>query len=1197
MTRYQFSIDRGGTFTDCILFDRETQERRVTKVLSSPQAPVVGIRQLLNLGTSDTIPPSDVRMGTTVATNALLERKGRRTCLLITRGFADLLDIGTQARPDLFSLDIRRPAPLQDLVLEVSARLDPSGAILERPEEEELQSIIVALEKAGVESIAVSVLHSYKNPELERFIGARLRSAGFEAVFLSHEAVNEMGFLGRTSTAVVDAYLTPLLTDYLEGLAGELPQSRLRLMQSAGGLATLERARGSRTLLSGPAGGIIAAERVAEAIAADQLITFDMGGTSSDVSLFAGAPDRVFESEIEGHFVRAPSMDIHTVAAGGGSVCRFDGQALTVGPDSVGSIPGPLCYGNSHGTELSVTDVNLLLGRLVQDHFPFPLDIELARGALEKITRAVRTSVHGDPTATAESVALGFTRVLTTKMAEAIAKVTVGRGLDARDFSLLVFGGAGGQHACDVARHLGIRRVISHELSGVLSAFGIGLSDLLWTSEVDGGGSTLDGESLQRLSQKLEHLGKRGTQQLLFEQKLGEGVARGENVRVQRSLELRYAGTSTSIVVPLQSLDAMKQSFEERHEALFGFSRPGVPVVIFAGRIECTLTGPRLPPVELAPPEAAAPPQTRVTPVVLSCGTRQDVPIYELEALRHCGAVSGPALILSPTGTFLVESGFRAWFQEGYLVMEDLSQGKRQDSRSPELEERPDVALLEVMAARFSSIAEQMGQALRRSAASTNIRDRLDFSCALFDCAGQLVANAPHIPVHLGAMSESVRATLRRHPHLDPGDVIVTNDPSLGGSHLPDITVITPVFDEQATLRFFTASRGHHADVGGITPGSMPPNSRSIEEEGVVFSADFLVQRGVFQEQKILDKLTRGPHPARRPQENLGDLRAQVAANNLGRTLLRNLCLDYGTSRVERYMHFLHQRAEEGVRQAIARLPSGKQSFTDYLDDGSAISVSLEMQNGQLLVDFSGTAAQQPGNLNAPRAVTLAAVLYFLRCQLTDPLPLNEGCLRPVKLVVPEGSLLHPSAGAAVAAGNVETSQRVVDVLFGASGIAAASQGTMNNLSFGDGSFGYYETIGGGAGATARFDGASGVHTHMTNTRITDVEILESLYPIRVLEFRVRKGSGGDGAQCGGDGIVRELLVLSPLEVSMLSQRRSMAPFGLHGGHPGAPGRNLVDSREAPGSFVRQLAAGTRLRIETPGGGGYGAPGASTVPT
>jgi 5-oxoprolinase (ATP-hydrolysing) len=1172
----------------------------VAKVLSTARAPLEGIRKLLGLGAEAPIPPCSIRMGTTVATNALLERRGEPSLLVITRGFRDLLEIGTQARPKLFDLEIRKPPPLYAEVIEVDARCSANGEVLTRPDWTQVRKDLEFARSRGFSSLAVVVLNSYANGELEVELGRLAREVGFPHVVLSHEAAPEMGLLARGDTALLDAYLTPLVARYARSLIDELPGSRLELMQSSGGLCAASRLRGQHAILSGPAGGFVAAAEIARRAAVSQAIFFDMGGTSTDVSRFSGEFDRSYETEIAGVRVRAPMMNIHTVAAGGGSICRTDGYRLSVGPDSAGADPGPLCYGNPRAVELTLTDVNVLLGRLPSERFPF--ELETARAA-QKLLEIQRQLAERGTYKTTVELCQGFLEIANANMAEAIRQVSIARGYDVREHTLIVFGGAGGQHAGALAKKLGIRRVLVHPLAGVLSAYGMGLAARSSSKERDLGRDALTPVSLVHavgVARELETLARA---ELAAENGAGE-------LRIINRVDLRYAGTDSPLTLELASLAELEIRFAQAHARAYGFSRSDVAIELVAVRVEALwerdLPAFRPPragknagsgSAEVGSPNSDGAKSLRHVEVWFGSAPER-TPVFARETLLAGQSVPGPALILEDTSTLVLEPGSQAFVEaDGTLRIEveslaaNAEAEERTRASSRELDAEPaDPILLEVMSHAFMSIAEQMGHLLRRTAVSTNIRERLDFSCAVFDRDAGLVANAPHIPVHLGAMSESVRAVIAAHPDAEDGDAFLTNDPTAGGSHLPDITVVSPIF-VGGKLEFFCANRGHHADVGGTTPGSMPADSTRLEEEGVIFRALRAVHRGVFERDAVLRALRAGPFPARHPSQNLADLEAQLAANRLGTEQLLALTRDHGVDRVRHYMRHVQDYGAARVLREIARLEPGSRHFTDQLDNGAVITVALTLGPDTLTLDFTGTSPEHAGNLNAPRAVTVAAVMYFLRSLANDSMPLNSGCLRPVTLILPHPSLLSPGPTRAVAGGNVETSQRLVDVLLGAAGVAAASQGTMNNLTLGNERFAYYETIGGGAGAGPGFRGASAVHTHMTNTRITDPEVLEARYPLRLVEFSIRRGSGGHGEFPGGDGICRELEALEPMRISLLSNRRTLAPFGLAGGAAGQPGRNLVNGKQMPSSFSIELEPGARIRVETPGGGGYGPPG------
>ncbi len=1111
--------------------------------------------------------------------------------MLATAGFADALEIGTQQRPDLFALTIVKPGILYSEVLEARGRVDAQGREIEVLDEESLTASLRSLRDRGFEDLAIVFLHGYAFPAHERAAADCARRVGFARVTCSHETDPAIGLTARGDTTTVDAYLTPLLSEYLEGLMRRLPGSSLRLMQSGGGLCDAERLRGHNAILSGPAGGAVACSRLAQRAGYSRAIGFDMGGTSTDVSRHAdGEWGKAYESGAGGMRVRAPSMDIHTVASGGGSLCRLAAGRLTVGPESAGSDPGPICYGRSpEGDGLTVTDVNLFLGRLAEDYFPFPLRREPVARKLEEMRNAL--IADGRP-ATAEALAAGFLEIVDRQMAQAIKDVSLARGHDPAAHALVVFGGAGGQHACAVARLLGIRAILIHPLSGVLSALGMGLAETRWEGSAPlarlSPGNDRAGSEPSALESVFAGLEARGLDALS-----SQGNPKG-TVTHKRRLDLRYAGTEHTLTVELPADGDWRTAFESDHQAWFGYARPGRALEAIQARVEsigaASADWPRLPPQ----PEGTLPRPVRHT-VLYSRSGPAEVPVYRREDLPAGAVLAGPALILDRVATVVLEADFRATADaEGMLLLEPIAAtgtaaGPR-TSRGP-----AEIALLELFNHAFMSIAGRMGTVLQRTALSTNVKERLDFSCALFDAQGNLIANAPHIPVHLGAMGESVRHVLRSHPRPRPGDAFVTNNPYRGGSHLPDITVVTPIFLEAAgeAPAFFAANRAHHSDVGGTTPGSMPAFSTRLEEEGVLLDAELLTENGAFRSEAMLELFRRGTWPARNPQDNLSDLEAQLAANRAGAALLADLAAEHGWELVRRHMDLLRENAALQVRRALARLPQGTRVFADALDDGTPIKVAVTLDGQGAAVDFTGTGPESPGNLNAPPAVVRSAVIYVLRCLVAERIPLNEGCLDPVRIHIPQGCILNPSPGRAVAGGNVETSQRVVDVLLGALGLAAASQGTMNNVTFGDGTFGYYETLAGGAGAGPDFHGASAIHTHMTNTRITDPEVLETRYPVQLERFEIRKGSGGSGHWRGGDGLIRQYRFLKPVDVSLLTQRRVQAPFGMEGGESGAQGKNLrltaVGGRaELPGATSYAAEAGEGLIIETPGGGGWG---------
>jgi 5-oxoprolinase (ATP-hydrolysing) len=1164
---YQFWIDRGGTFTDAIARAPDGT-LRVGKVRSTDDAPVIAIRSLLGLSDDAPVPPVLVRLGTTLATNALLERRGTRTALVITRGFADLLAIGDQTRRDLFALDIARFEPVVDAVLELDARLDAGGAVVAWPDDAAVAEVAKELQARGIADVALAVIHAAAAPDDEHRLGAALRRHGVATVTCSTDVASEQGLLARTDTTVADAYLTPVLARYLARLGAALPGSRIELMKSSGGLVAASAFRGRDAVISGPAGGAVAVAVLVRRHGLAAAIGFDMGGTSTDVTWVDGAStgdgllagvERVHEAEVAGVRLKAPMLAIHTVAAGGGSLCRWDGLRLTVGPASAGAEPGPLCYGSEAATVPAISDADLVLGRLAADRFPLPLDADRARAGLAALGAAAGL---GD----AAAAAAACVAVADAAMADAIRRVSIGRGRDPRDAALVAFGGAAAAHACAVAGQLGVRRIVVPPYAGVLSAWGIGHAATTWHGEADAGGVELAAgwARVGELAAALVARGRPATPGRIIE-------------RV--GLELRYAGAEAAVTVRAGSdVRDTAARFAAAHRAAFGYDRDAA-IEVMVVRVELEAAAGEVVDGDWPErPEAAPVRRQRMW----SAGREVEAGVWLRGALGRAQRIDGPAVIVDDTATVVVDVGWSAVVaSDGSLLIEGASASTSAGSSS-----EIDPVKLEVWGNRFMAIAEQMGECLRRTAVSVNIRERRDYSCAVFDAHGGLVANAPHIPVHLGAMGETIRSLLAERA-IDPGTVYACNDPDAGGSHLPDITVITPVHVGGA-LAYFTASRGHHADVGGITPGSMPPASASLADEGCVLRHLPIVAGGRFAEAAVRAALATGPHPARRPDDNVADLVAQVAANQLGARLVAEAIARHGEE-VGAAMRAVQDQAAALVAREIAALGGVARTFRDALDDGTPIVVAVRVAAGdRLTVDFTGTGGVHAGNLNAPRAVTVAAVLYVLRCLVGAPIPLNAGCLAPVELVIPPGSLLDPGPGRAVCGGNVETSQRIVDVLLGALGVAAASQGTMNNLTLGDDRRAYYETIAGGAGATARAPGASAVHTHMTNTRITDAEVLEARFPVRVRRFAIRRGSGGAGAHRGGDGVIRELELLAPMRVSILSERRTTAPFGLAGGGPGLPGVNHVAGTVVPGKASVDAAAGTVVLVETPGGGGFG---------
>ncbi len=1189
---WQFWVDRGGTFTDVI--GRAPDGRLIARKLLS-EAPIrysdaatAGIREILGLAHDATIPTGlieSVKMGTTVGTNALLTRSGEPVLLVTTEGFADQLAIGDQARPEIFALHIVKPRPLYSRVIEARERIDANGAVLVALDTESLRERLAEARASGLRACAIAFLHSWRNPTHELAAGEIARCVGFTQVSLSHQASPLIKFVPRAETAVLDAHLTPPLSRHVAAVIRNLPpHTRLEFMQSNGGLVDAAQFKGKDSVLSGPAGGLIGMVKVGLAAGFDRLIGFDMGGTSTDVALYAGELERRAESMIAGCRIRVPMLAIHTVAAGGGSILHFDGQRLLVGPDSAGSQPGPLSYRN--GGPLTVTDANVLLGRIRPEHFPAvfgpdgrqPLDTEAVREAFSALARRVNQALGLDYSA--ETLAEAYLDIAVENMAAAIRHVSLARGIDPRDFTLVAFGGAGGQLACRVAARLHMARILVPPHASVLSAYGIGLAERrsIHQQAVE---ATLDASLLPRLASLADELRGAAAQDLAAQGERAEGMS--FEVRVW----LRPARADTLLAVPLSGLDEILHAFQQQHAARFGFADPDQALTCAAVEVEARSGGGSALPYQL-PTQAGEPLGDAALHIA---GHWQTLPLYRRETLAAGQRLVGPAIVVEADTCTVVEPGWTLTVNpQGDLVLTaaDTAQA-RPDAR------RPDPAWLTLFNRRFMSIAEDMGTALAASARSVNIRERLDFSCALFDAQGNLVANAPHIPVHLGSMGEAVRSLLERFgPELRPGDAWLLNSPYAGGTHLPDITVIMPGFDVNGRrLLYFTAARAHHADIGGIAPGSMPAASRRIDEEGCLSEGLMLVRAGLFQEAAVRAWLTAPPWPARNPAQNLADLHAQVAACALGQRLLRALADEVGEAAVTAYMGYVQDYAETVVRRLLTRLKDG--TYTLPLDGGAviAVSVRIDPQRGRAVIDFSGTSPQIEGNLNAPASIARSAVLYVFRTLIEEDIPLNAGVLRPLDIHLPESSLLNPRPPVAVVAGNVETSQNIVDALYAALGVLAAGQGTMNNLAFGDGERQYYETVCGGSGAGVHFDGTDAVHCHMTNSRLTDPEILERDFPVRVERFAIRRGSGGAGRSHGGDGVTRALRFLAPLQGNLLALRREVCPFGLNGGGPGACGRQWIERANGtieplPGIAEFIISPGDLLVLETPGGGGYG---------
>jgi 5-oxoprolinase (ATP-hydrolysing) len=1196
MPRWQFWIDRGGTFTDIVALSPEGNIISRKLLSENPErytdAALQGIQDILQCPAG--APPDgrigNIKMGTTVGTNALLERKGEKVALAITQGLKDCLRIGYQNRPDIFALNIRLPEQLYQTVIEIDERIGAQGDTLRPLDIDRVHLQLQELYRKGLRALAIVLMHAWRYPEHERRVAEIARQIGFSQISVSHEVSPLLKIVSRGDTTVVDAYLTPLLRRYVaqvaEGLGDTQSQPRLLFMQSNGGLAEAHAFQGKDSILSGPAGGIVGAVAVSKQAGFDKMIAFDMGGTSTDVAHYAGELERTFETEIAGVRMRAPMMSIYTIAAGGGSILHFDGIRYRVGPESAGANPGPACY--RRGGSLTVTDPNLMLGKLPL--FPavfgpegdLPPDADLVKQLFGEL--AARIEVESGDCRFPEQVAEGFLDIAVENMAAAIKKISVQKGYNIAEYALCCYGAAGGQHACKIADRLGMRTILLHPLAGVLSAYGMGLADfrVLKRQALEIPLESADDEALAGCLDNLERQGR----WTLRSQGLSEG-----QIRSERKLLLRFQGTDTALEIDFTGKRAMADQFQRLYRQRFGFCYERRPVLIETAMVECIGSEtPGMDSRDFTPPQGDG--KIALSTCLFSGGQWHETPVYRREDLIPDRAIPGPAIIVEPTSTIVIEPGWQGTLREsGDLILIRSQPVQRAFAAGT----RTDPVLLEIFNKLFMSIAEQMGFVLQNTAHSVNIKERLDFSCAVFDARGQLIANAPHIPVHLGSMGESVQALMLKHSgQWRPGDVYLLNSPYAGGTHLPDITVVKPVFaPDGSQLLFLTASRGHHADVGGISPGSMPAASRSIEEEGILSDGLKIVSEGRLLEPELRTWLGSGPYPARNPEQNLADLQAQIAANEKGAGELLNMVSSYTLPVVQAYMQYVQDNAEACVRAVLARISDG--AFDYAMDNGAKIAVSIRVDREQrrARIDFSGTSSQLPNNFNAPAAVCKAAVLYVFRTLVQDDIPLNAGCLKPLEIIIPEGSLLNPKPPAAVVAGNVETSQAIVDALYGALGVLAASQGTMNNFTFGNEHYQYYETICGGAGAGKGFDGCSAVHTHMTNSRITDPEVLEWRFPVLLEEFSIRAGSGGSGLYRGGDGVIRSIRFLQPMTACILSSHRIIPPFGLDGGRSGKPGANTVirnDGRieSLPGCAETFMAAGDVFRIETPGGGGFG---------
>ncbi|HEV2562960.1 MAG TPA: hydantoinase B/oxoprolinase family protein [Rhizomicrobium sp.] len=1191
--KWNFYIDRGGTFTD-VVGEAPDGALSSLKLLSQDprydDAALEGIRRFLGVETNAPIPSArvgEVRMGTTVATNALLTRNGERVVLVTTRGFKDQLRIGYQNRPRLFALNIELPDMLYSRVIEAAERVSAEGDVLHTLEEAPLREALRAARAEGYAACAILFMHGYRYPAHEKRAAEIAHELGFAQISVSHDTVPLMKFVSRGDTTVADAYLSPVLSRYADQISGALGDARLSFMTSNGGLAAPGFFRGKDAIVSGPAGGVVGMAETARAAGFDSVIGFDMGGTSTDVSRFDGTYERVYETEIAGVRLRVPMMAIHTVAAGGGSILHYDGARFRVGPDSAGADPGPKCY--RRGGPLAVTDANVMVGKLRGEFFPNIFGARADEPLDDASVREAFASLARETGRTPEDVADGFIRIAVENMANAIKRISVARGYDTRRYTLNCFGGAGGQHACLVADALGMTRIFIHPFASLLSAYGMRLASLRALRQ-RAVGAVLNDDTIKSLSEIAATLSAETASEIEAQ----GGSAEQFIARVH----VRYAGSDTTLPIELASAEDMSRDFAEAHARHFGFGFEGKELIAESIEVEATSSPSPPEPGERAGVRGSL--RKNLSGLTLapnggegtrfySQGAWHDAQVHRIAEMESGAIVQGPALLIEPHQTIVVEPEWRAEITAERAVIlsrETPRQTAHTDASGV------DPVLLEVFANLFMAIAEEMGATLQNTASSVNIKERLDFSCAIFDCSGGLVANAPHMPVHLGSMGDCVTAIMKKHPRMESGDMFVTNAPYDGGTHLPDVTVVAPVFIDGAR-RFFVAARGHHADIGGITPGSMPAFSHDISQEGALFDGVQMIHAGAFDEAAMRAVLSAGEYPARNPDQNIADLKAQAAACAKGAEELRRAVSLYGEETVTAYMRHVQDNAEDEVRRVIGALKDG--AFSMPMDGGMKICVKVSVDRAARTarVDFTGTSAQAPNNLNAPRSVTKAAVLYVFRCLVESDIPMNAGCLKPLEIIVPERSLLNPRWPAAVAGGNVETSQAVVDALFGALGVMAAAQGTMNNLTFGNARHQYYETICGGAGAGADFDGQSAVHTHMTNSRLTDPEVLETRFPVLLEEFSIRRNSGGAGRHRGGDGVLRRIKFRQGMTAAILSTRRETEPFGLAGGKTASPGANMLmrangEMFSLRGADEIEVFTGDEIIIATPGGGGFG---------
>jgi 5-oxoprolinase (ATP-hydrolysing) len=1196
-SKWQFWIDRGGTFTD-IIARRPDASLISRKYLSdNPQAyddaAVYGIKSILQIPQSDPVPEDlvdKIKMGTTVATNALLERKGEPVLLAITEGFKDALEIGYQARPDTFALQIKKPDILYTQVIEINERVTAQGKVTQTLDIYASENALTQAYNQGLRSIAIVLMHGYQYQQHEQQLMLLAKQIGFTQISASHEVSPLQKLVSRGETTLVDAYLTPILLRYINKIQRGLNQhnaTKLLFMQSSGGLTSAETFRGRDAILSGPAGGIVGAVHTAKLAGFEKIIGFDMGGTSTDVSHYAGEFEKAYETQVAGVRMRVPMLHIHTVAAGGGSTLRYHDGRFRVGPESAGATPGPVCYGGNG--LLAVTDINLYLGKIQPDFFPSifgpeqnqPLNMDATHSAFSNIADDI-----ADGRSTYQ-VAEGFLAIAIEHMVQAIKKISTSRGYDLTEYVLNCFGGAGGQHACLVAQKLGIKDIFLHRYSGILSAYGMGLADIKVERQKVADLAIQQG-NMSTIQDVIRQLQQANVADLVH-----QGLAESQ-INHRCSALMKYHNTDTSLNISLDNFAVMQGNFTQQHQQQFGFSAKDKTIIIDTLIVESWGGGEKIT-EEAAPFAASSPVQVETTRQIYSEGKWLDAPVVKLSNLKSGHQIIGPAIIVEQTGTIIVEKNWQANVNiNGHLLLSFISPILSSPELTDDAVVNPDPVTLELFNSAFMTIAEQMGIVLRNTSQSVNVKERLDFSCAIFDNAGNLIANAPHVPVHLGSMDASVKVIIKAQQNINPGDVFVQNNPYNGGSHLPDITVITPVFDStNQQILFFVASRAHHEDVGGIAPGSMSSLATTIHEEGILLDSVKLVEAGVFQSKRLEKLFASGKYPARNIPQNMADLMAQTAANATGASELLKLMAQHGVTKVHAYMQHIQDSGEYSVKKVIAQLEDGEFSYP--LESGSTIVVKISIDKAALRarIDFTGTSGQKNNNLNAPKAITHAAVLYVFRCLIQDDVPLNSGCMRALDIIVPNGSLLNPDYPAAVVAGNVETSQAVTNALFAALGVLGSSQGTMNNLTFGNQKYQYYETICSGSPAGDGFDGVAAVHTHMTNTRMTDPEVLEQRYPVILKEFKIDRGSGGKGQWSAGDGITRTITFGEDMQCSILSGHRVNPPFGLKGGDAGRIGRNWItksngEQRELAGCTHTSITVGDSISIQSPTGGGYG---------